>query len=202
MLIILLEQLILVRRHPTIAQQGAADQHHKPQRTVETLWQHRRSKAIDRILNNSMFPSPPPTVNDTTDVYKYYTAKCQSTPDPNAAPQASAAVVTDPSVTTEATVYHNEAQHTLHNTTARRLLLNMKQTDQTTVDWTGMPRLSQPLCFPLHARCCWGGHPLLHCQSQTAGATKHNLSLRYPAHHHPHCIMTQLDINLNQLPIL
>ena len=53
------------------------------------------------------------------------------------APQASDAVVTDPSLTAETTVYHNEAQHTLQNTTARRFLLNIKQTD-TKQHWTGL----------------------------------------------------------------
>ena len=70
------KQLIFVRNiiQPSLGR-GAADERHKRQsiKTVSRdklsyLWQHRRSKAIDIILNNSMFPSPPPTVNDTTDV--------------------------------------------------------------------------------------------------------------------------------------
>ena len=77
-------QLIFVRDviQPSLSRR-AADERHKRQRRVSRdklsyLWQHRRSKAIDIIENNSMFPSPPPTVNNTTDVYKYYMAKCQS----------------------------------------------------------------------------------------------------------------------------
>ena len=71
------KQLIFMRDviQPSLSR-GAADKRHKRQKTVSRdklsyLWQQRRSKAIDIILNNSMFPSPPPTVNDTTDVYKY-----------------------------------------------------------------------------------------------------------------------------------
>ena len=74
------------------------------------------------------------------------------------APQASNAVVTDPSVTAEATVYHSKAQHTLQNTTARRFLLNIKQTD-TKQHWTGLRenagKVGMPtLCRPLsHTPC-------------------------------------------------
>ena len=48
------------------------------------------------------------------------------------APKVSDAVVTDPSVTVEATVCHNETQHTLQSTTARSSLLNTKQTQNNT----------------------------------------------------------------------
>ena len=41
-------------------------------------WEHRRSKAIDIILNHSTYPEPPPTISDVDKVYDYYTAKLQS----------------------------------------------------------------------------------------------------------------------------
>ena len=44
------------------------------------LWQHRKSKAIDIILNNSCFPETPPTVSDTSNVYDYYQNKCHAVP--------------------------------------------------------------------------------------------------------------------------
>ena len=44
------------------------------------LWQHRKSKAINIILNNSCFPETPPTVSDTSNVYDYYKVKCQTVP--------------------------------------------------------------------------------------------------------------------------
>ncbi|CAB1456514.1 unnamed protein product [Pleuronectes platessa] len=53
------------------------------------------------------------------------------------APDASDAVVTDPAVNVEATVYHNGTQQTLHNTTARKSLLNIKQAE-TKQHWTGL----------------------------------------------------------------
>lgn len=45
------------------------------------LWEHRRSKEIDIILNSSTYPDPPPpppsAISDVDKVYEYYTAKCQ-----------------------------------------------------------------------------------------------------------------------------
>ena len=40
------------------------------------LWQQRRSKAIDIILNSSTYPSPIPAVSNVDLVQKYYTDKC------------------------------------------------------------------------------------------------------------------------------
>lgn len=40
------------------------------------LWQHRRTKAIDIILNNSTYPNPPPAANNVELVQQYYTDKC------------------------------------------------------------------------------------------------------------------------------
>ena len=72
----------------------------------------------------------------------------------------------------------------------RRFLPNIKQTD-TKQHWTGLRErmqgklaclhLCRPLCLTLHVYkcCCWGGHPLFHCQSQTAGVTHHDTNLAY-----------------------
>ena len=75
------KQLIYVRDdiQPPLSKRGAADRREHPRAVSREkwsyLWQHRKSKAIDIILNNSTFPSPPPTVNDTSDVHKHYLAK-------------------------------------------------------------------------------------------------------------------------------
>ena len=115
------------------------------------------------------------------------------------APQASDAVVTDPSVTAEATVYHNEAQHILQNTTARRFLLNIKQTE-TKQHWTGLRMQGKLACLD------FADHSASHSMYKNAAVgedilcftakarlqvlpTKYNLALWYPAHHHPNCIM-------------
>ena len=80
------KQLIYVRDviQPRLSKRGAAEHREHPRAVsreqLSYLWQHRKSKAIDIILNNSTFPSPPPTVNDTSDVYKHYFAKCRSPP--------------------------------------------------------------------------------------------------------------------------
>ena len=41
------------------------------------LWQHRRTKAIQIILNNSEYPAPPPCSSNITHVQTYYENKCQ-----------------------------------------------------------------------------------------------------------------------------
>ena len=41
------------------------------------LWQYRKSKAIEIILNNSTYPAPPPAVNNVELVQNYYSAKCK-----------------------------------------------------------------------------------------------------------------------------
>jgi len=41
------------------------------------LWEHHRTKAIDIILNRSIYPDSPPAINNVDKVYGYYTAKCQ-----------------------------------------------------------------------------------------------------------------------------
>ena len=60
------------------------EQHRQPQKVDQNklsyLWQHRRVKAIDIILNDCMFPLPPPDPGDTEQVYNYYRKKCQSDP--------------------------------------------------------------------------------------------------------------------------
>ncbi|XDV19479.1 hypothetical protein PO909_024944 [Leuciscus waleckii] len=80
------KQLIFARDviQPSLSRRGTEERHKQP-RTVSReklshLCQHRRSKAIEIILNNSTFPSPPPIINDTSNVHKYYMAKCQSLP--------------------------------------------------------------------------------------------------------------------------
>ncbi len=40
------------------------------------LWQYRRSKAIQVILNNSEYPDPPPCPSDITAIQTYYDSKC------------------------------------------------------------------------------------------------------------------------------
>lgn len=40
------------------------------------LWQHRRSKAIQVILNNSKYPDPPSCPSDITVTQSYYDNKC------------------------------------------------------------------------------------------------------------------------------
>ena len=80
---------------------------------------------------------------------------------------------------------------TLQNTTARRFLLNIKQTrDQTTLDWeetagnASMPRLCRPLLF--HTPCT----QMLAVGEDILGFTvkaRLQTALWYPAH--PHCIM-------------
>ncbi|CAB1421407.1 unnamed protein product [Pleuronectes platessa] len=62
------------------------------------------------------------------------------------APDASDAVVTDPAVNVEATVYHNGTQETLHNTTARKSLLNIKQAE-TKLHWTGLRLQGKVACL-------------------------------------------------------
>lgn len=42
------------------------------------LWQHRRSKAIQVILNNSKYPDPPSCPSDITVVQTYYDNKCSN----------------------------------------------------------------------------------------------------------------------------
>ena len=44
------------------------------------LWQHRRKKAIDIILNNCIFPTSPPESGNPEQVYDYYRQKCESMP--------------------------------------------------------------------------------------------------------------------------
>ncbi len=44
------------------------------------LWQHRKAKAIDIIVNNGYFHEFPPAVSNTATVYNYYKAKCQNAP--------------------------------------------------------------------------------------------------------------------------
>ncbi len=68
---------------PAIA---SATRHHQrnPQKVGKNkltyLWQHRRAKAIDIILNDCMFPMPPLDPGNTEQVYNYYWKKCQSDP--------------------------------------------------------------------------------------------------------------------------
>ena len=45
---------------------------------LASLWQHRRSKAIQIILNNSEYPDTPPCPSDITVVKRHYENKCQS----------------------------------------------------------------------------------------------------------------------------
>lgn len=42
------------------------------------LWQHKRSKAIRVILNNSEHPNSPPCSNDTAAIQAYYENKCKN----------------------------------------------------------------------------------------------------------------------------
>ena len=115
------------------------------------------------------------------------------------APDASDAVVTDPSVNVDATVYHNGTQQTLHNTTARKSLLNIKQAE-TKQHWTGLRLQGKLACLD------FADHSVSHSMYRNAAVgedilcftvkarlqvlpTKYNLALWYPNTHHPHCIM-------------
>ena len=76
------KQLIYVKDIQPSLSRGEADENHKRQRTVSRdklsyLWQHCRSKAIDIILNISMFPSPRQL---SMIRLAYFMAKCQSPP--------------------------------------------------------------------------------------------------------------------------
>ena len=115
------------------------------------------------------------------------------------APEASDAVITNPSISVEATVFHNDMQHTLQSTTARRLLLHIKQTD-TMQHWTGLRMQGKLACLG------FADHSVSHSMYRNAAVgedilrfttkgrlqvlpTKYNLALWYPANHQPHCIM-------------
>ncbi|KAF3854308.1 hypothetical protein F7725_022363 [Dissostichus mawsoni] len=78
-------QLRFIRERIQPALRAAGTETQRQQRKVSRnklayLWQHRKSKAIDIILNNSCFPETPPTVSDTANVYNHYKAKCQTVP--------------------------------------------------------------------------------------------------------------------------
>ncbi|KAF3852946.1 hypothetical protein F7725_013634 [Dissostichus mawsoni] len=73
-------QLRFIRERIQPALRAAGTETQRQQRKVSRnklayLWQHRKSKAIDIILNNSCFPETPPTVSDTANVYNHYKAK-------------------------------------------------------------------------------------------------------------------------------
>ncbi|KAF3837888.1 hypothetical protein F7725_009656 [Dissostichus mawsoni] len=74
-------QLRFIRERIQPALRAAGTETQRQQRKVSRnklayLWQTRKSKAIDIILNNSCFPENPAHSN----VYNHYKAKCQTVP--------------------------------------------------------------------------------------------------------------------------
>ena len=78
-------QLCFIRERVQPALRATGTQTQRQQNKVSRnklayLWQHRKSKAIDVIMNNSCFPKPPPAVSNTATVHDYYKAKYQDVP--------------------------------------------------------------------------------------------------------------------------